>query len=125
MLTFNALGAADSVIVPVKLDAFSFDGMEFLLDQRAAVHTINGQDRLEGVLVTLWHNCGCNVQAEAELRSRGIRVFETHIRRSDKADESTWYCSPICEYSQYSAVAKDYRAFVAEFVREGGLNHGV
>lgn len=121
----SALGAANSVIVPVKLDAFSFDGMEFLLDQLAAVHKINGQARLEGVLVTLWHNCGCNIQAEAELRSRGIRIFETHIRRSDKADESTWYCSPICEYSQYSAVAKDYRAFVAEFVREGGLNHGV
>ena len=122
----SALGAADSVIVPVKLDAFSFDGMEFLLDQLAAVKKIKGQAPLKGgVLVTLWHNCACNVQAEAELRNRGLRVFETHIRRSDKADESTWYCSPICVYSQYSAVAKDYRAFVAEFVREGGLNHGV
>lgn len=121
----SALGAADSVIVPVKLDAFSVDGMEFLLDQLAAVHKINGQADLDGVLVTLWHNCGCNVQAEAELRSRGIRVFDTHIRRSDKADESTWFNSPICVYSQYSAVAKDYRAFVAEFVREGGLNNGI
>lgn len=119
-----ALTAADSVIVPVKLDAFSFDGMEFLLDQLAAVHKINGNVRLEGVLVTIWHNCDSNVQAEAQLRSRGIRVFGTHIRRSDKADESTWFRSPICEYSKYSACARDYRDFVAEFVKDGGLKNG-
>lgn len=119
-----ALLAADSVIVPVKLDAFSFAGMEFLLDQIARVYKLNRSARLEGVLVTLWHNCDCNVQAEATLRSWGIRVFETHIRRSDKADESTWYNSPICEYSKYSSTARDYRDFVAEFVRDGGLTNG-
>ena len=116
-----ALAAADGVIVPVKLDAFSVDGMEFLLDQLAAVHRINGNAKLEGVLVTLWHNCISNVQAEEHLRNRGIRVFETHIRRSDKADESTWYHTPLCDYSRYSSTAKDYRDFVAEFMKEGGL----
>ncbi len=121
----SALAAADGVIVPVKLDAFSVDGMEFLLDQLAAVHKINGRAKLEGVLVTLWHNAPCNVQGEAELRSRGIKVFGTHIRRSDKADESTWFHSPICEYSRYSSTARDYRDFVAEFVKEGGLKDGV
>ena len=112
------------MIVPVKLDAFSVDGMEFLLDQLTAVHKINGKAELAGVLVTLWHNAPCNVQGEAELRRRGIKVFETHIRRSDKADESTWFHSPICEYSKWSSTAKDYRDFVAEFVKEGGLKNG-
>ena len=120
----SALAAADGVIVPVKLDAFSVDGMEFLLDQLTAVHKINGKAELAGVLVTLWHNAPCNVQGEAELRRRGIKVFETHIRRSDKADESTWFHSPICEYSKWSSTAKDYRDFVAEFVKEGGLKDG-
>lgn len=120
----SALAAADGVIVPVKLDAFSVDGMSFLLDQLAAVHKINGKAKLEGVLVTLWHNAPCNVQGEAELRKRGIKVFDTHIRRSDKADESTWMRSPICDYSRYSSTARDYRDFVAEFVKEGGLNDG-
>jgi len=112
------------VIVPVKLDAFSVDGMEFLLDQLAAVQRINGKAALEGVLVTLWHNCISNVQAENELRNRGIKIFETHIRRSDKADESTWYHEPICDYSRYSSTARDYRDFVAEFVKCGGLKNG-
>ena len=121
----SALAAADGVIVPVKLDAFSVDGMEFLLGQLAAVHRINGRAKLEGVLVTLWHNAPCNVQGEAELRRRGIKVFDTHIRRSDKADESTWFHSPICDYSKYSSTARDYRDFVAEFVKEGGLTDGL
>lgn len=120
----SALAAADSVIVPVKMDAFSVSGMEFLLDQLAAVRKINGRAMLEGVLVTLWHNCDCNVQAEDELRDRGIRVFDTHIRRSDKADESTWYHEPICDYSRYSSTARDYRELVAEFVKNGGLQNG-
>ena len=120
----SALAAADDVIVPVKLDAFSVDGMEFLLDQLTAVHKINGNSNLAGVLVTLWHNAPHNVQGEDELRRRGIKVFQTHIRRSDKADESTWFHSPICEYSRYSSTARDYRDFVAEFVKEGGLKDG-
>ena len=116
-----ALAAADSVIIPVKLDAFSVDGMNFLIDQLKAVQQINGKAVMEGVLVTLWHNCDCNRQAEEYLRAQGIPVFETHIRRSDKADESTWYHSPICDYSRYSSTARDYRDFVAEYVKGGGL----
>ena len=58
------------------------------------------------------------------LRSKGIRVFDTHIRRSDMADESTVMRSPIREYSARCAAAQDYRDFVAEFVKTGGLNNG-
>ena len=103
-----ALRAADSVIVPVKMDAFS----------------VLGKAQLDGILVTIWHNCECNVQGEQELRSRGFRVFDQHIRRSDKTDESTWMRSPICEYSRTCSTARDYRNFVAEFVRDGGLHDG-
>ena len=119
-----ALRAADSVIVPVKMDAFSVLGMDFLLDQLAAVRRINGKAQLDGILVTIWHNCECNVQGEQELRNRGFRVFDQHIRRSDKTDESTWMRSPICEYSRTCSTARDYRNFVAEFVRDGGLRNG-
>lgn len=119
-----ALKAADSVIIPVKMDAFSVRGMEFLLDQISTVHRINNSARLEGVLVTIWHNCEICAQIEAKLRSSGIRVFDTHIRRSDMADESTVMRSPIREYSIRCAAAQDYRDFVAEFVKTGGLRNG-
>ena len=119
-----ALRAADSVIIPVKMDAFSVRGMEFLLNQITMVHRINGAARLEGVLVTIWHNCDVCAQLEAKLRSTGIRIFNTHIRRSDMADESTIAREPIREYSARCAAAQDYRDFVSEFVKTGGLHNG-
>ena len=120
-----ALAAADGVIIPVKLDAFSVRGMQFLLDQIRALHSVNGRCKVDGVLVTQWHNVDVIHQAEQLLRDKGVPVFSTHIRRTDKVDESTWYCEPLSVYSKYSSAGVDYRNFVAEWVRKGGLEHGV
>lgn len=120
-----ALAAADGVIIPVKLDAFSVRGMSFLIDQIRALHRVNGRCRVDGVLVTQWHNVDVIHQAEKMLRDKGVPVFSTHIRRTDKVDESTWYCEPLQVYSRYSSAGVDYRSFVAEWVRKGGLGDGV
>lgn len=120
-----ALAAADSVIIPVKLDAFSVRGMSFLMDQIRNLHRVNGRCKVEGVLVTQWHNVEVIHQAEQMLRDRGVPVFNTHIRRTDKVDESTWYCEPLQVYSKYSSAGTDYRNFVAELVRNGGLDDGI
>lgn len=120
-----ALYAADSVIIPVKLDAFSVRGMEFLLAQVRELHRINGKCKVDGCLVTQWHNVDVIRQAESMLRDKGVPVFSTHIRRSDKVDESTWYCEPLAVYSKYSSAGVDYRCFVSEWIQMGGLNDGV
>ena len=64
-------------------------------------------------------------QAEQVLREKGVPVFNTHIRRTDKVDESTWYCEPLQVYSRYSSAGVDYRNFVSEWIRKGGLGDGV
>ena len=120
-----ALAAADGVIIPVKLDAFSVRGMAFLLDQIRALHKVNGRCAVDGVLVTQWHNVDVIHQAEQVLREKGVPVFNTHIRRTDKVDESTWYCEPLQVYSRYSSAGVDYRNFVSEWIRKGGLGNGV
>lgn len=120
-----ALSAADSVIIPVKLDAFSVRGMSFLMKQIKNLHKVNGRCKVDGVLVTQWHNVEVIHQAEKMLRSKGVPVFGTHIRRTDKVDESTWYCEPLQVYSKYSSAGSDYRDFVAEMVRNGGLDDGI
>lgn len=119
----SALAAVDHVIIPVKLDAFSVRGMEFLMAQVRELHKINGRCVVDGVLITHWHNTPLVHQAEAMLRERGIPVFQTHIRRSDKVDESTWCCEPLSIYSKFSAAGVDYRTFVAEWV--GGISDGI
>ena len=120
-----ALAAADGVIIPVKLDAFSVRGMNFLMDQIRSLHRVNGRCKVDGVLVTQWHNVEVIQQAEKMLRDKGVPVFSTHVRRTDKVDESTWYCEPLQVYSKYSSAGVDYRTFVAEWVRKGGLGDGV
>ena len=115
-----ALSAVDSVIIPVKLDAFSVRGMEFLLAQIRELGRINKRCRVDGCLITQWHNAEVIHQAEAMLRARGVPVFETHIRRTDKVDESTWYAQPLEIYSRLSGAGIDYRKFVLEWLGKEG-----
>lgn len=120
-----ALSAADGVIIPVKLDAFSVRGMKFLMDQIKQLRRVNGRIKVDGVLLTQWHNVEHINQAERLLRDRGIPVFDTHIRRTDKVDESTWHCEPLQAYSQNSSAGIDYRRFVVEWIKKGGLGNGI
>lgn len=115
-----ALSAVGSVIIPVKLDAFSVRGMEFLLAQIRELGRINKRCRVDGCLITQWHNAEVIHQAEAMLRARGVPVFETHIRRTDKVDESTWYAQPLEIYSRLSGAGIDYRKFVLEWIGKEG-----
>ena len=58
------------------------------------------------------------MQGEAYLRSSGLPVFETYIRRTEaKVDESTFTRQPLCEYSPFCNAARDYRGFVEEYLR--------
>lgn len=120
-----ALSAADGVIIPVKLDAFSVRGMKFLMDQIKQLRRVNGRIKVDGVLVTHWHNVEHVNQAERILRDKGVPVFQTHIRRTDKVDESTWACEPLQAYSTYSSAGIDYRKFVDEWIDKGGLGDGI
>ncbi len=90
-----ALAAADEVIVPIKLDAFSVYGMAELLRQIRAMNRVNPRLTLAGVLITMWRNADVVNQAEWILRSpSGVTVFKTTIRRTDIVDESTFQREP-------------------------------
>jgi len=117
-----ALAAADEVIVPIKLDAFSVDGMAELLRQIAAMRKVNPRLTLAGVLITMWRNVDVVNQAEKVLRSSGVPVFKTAIRRTDIVDESTFQRQPLVVYSPRSAACVDYRRLAAEYLERG--EHG-
>lgn len=111
-----ALAAADEVIVPIKLDAFSVDGMAELLRQIAAMRKVNSCLTLAGVLITMWRNIDVVNQAEKVLRSGSFPVFQTVIRQTDRVDESTFQRQPLRVYSPRSAACVDYRALVREYL---------
>ena len=110
-----ALIAADDVIIPIKLDAFSLRGMGNLMRQIRNMKRINPRLRLAGCLPTMWYKDLQIVEAEEQLRAAGLPLFH-HIRRSDKVDKMTFQQDPLLISSPNSAAGVDYRRFVKEFV---------
>jgi chromosome partitioning protein len=110
-----ALLAADEVIVPIKLDAFSLRGMTNLLRQIDNMRRINPSLRLAGVLPTMWYRSAQNESAAETLAAHGFRVFPP-IRRTDKVDEMTFAQTPLLTSSPRSAAGVDYRRFVAVYL---------
>lgn len=111
-----ALVAADDVIIPIKLDAFSLRGMSNLMRQIKNMRRINPRLDLAGVLPTMWYKDPEIIAAESQLRKAGLHVFH-HIRRSNKVDAMTFAQDPLTNSSSHSAACVDYRRFVAEYVR--------
>ena len=110
-----ALVAADDVVIPIKLDAFSLRGMSNLLRQVQNMKAINPRLRVAGILPTMWYRDDQIKEAEQQLRSAGLPVFH-HIRRSDKVDRMTFRQEALLISSPNSAAGVDYRTFVAEYV---------
>lgn len=111
-----ALIAADDVIIPIKLDAFSLRGMGNLMRQIKNMRRINPRLRVAGLLPTMWYKDTQIQEAEQQLRAAGLSVFH-HIRRSDKVDKMTFQQEALLISSPNSAAGVDYRKFVAQYVR--------
>lgn len=114
-----ALVAADDVLIPIKLDAFSLRGMANLMRQIKNMRKINPRLKVAGILPTMWYNSPKIVAAEKQLREAGLRLF-SHIRRSDKVDDMTFEQEPLLVCSPNSAAGVDYRRFVREYVGGAG-----
>ena len=118
-----ALMAADDVVIPMLVDGFSLWGVTDLAAQINGIKSANPRIRVAGVLITQWHRCDAVQQGEALLRSLGVPVFRTVIRRTDKVPESTFDRTPIRGYSPRSAASLDYQAWVEEYLHEE-VQHG-
>jgi chromosome partitioning protein len=118
--TINALVASDYVMVPIKIDKYSMDGMEELADQiKETKEDLNPELKFLGWFTTQFVNNPVNVQGEEILRKQhDFPYFDTHIRRTEKVDESTFSSLPINVYSKRCGAAKDYLDLVEEFLRK-------
>lgn len=111
-----ALAASDEVVIPMLVDGFSAWGVRDMAAQLESLRRAGGNIRVAGVLIVQWHNADVVRQGEALIRSLGVPVFKTVIRRTDKVPESTWMQQPLDEYSPRSAAAQDYRCWVQEYL---------
>ncbi|GHU42249.1 chromosome partitioning protein ParA [Clostridia bacterium] len=116
--TINALVASQEVWIPIKIDNFAFDGLAELKEQIENIkEDFNPELSLYGCFVTSYQNNEVNRQGEAWLHEqKDYPVFHTHIRRTEKVDESTFANAPILEYSRRCGAARDYLSLVTEYL---------
>ena len=119
MCVINSLATSDYLIIPAKNDRFTYDGIDSLMNQLATVKEyFNPQIELLGTLITSYRRNDVNQQgAEWLKQAEKYRVFDSHIRWTDKMDESTFTAEPVMVHSPRCGAAKDYRAFVAELLK--------
>lgn len=116
-----ALLAADEVLIPIKLDAFSIRGLANLLRQIHNMREINPNLRLLGCLPTMWEGDNEDIKALEELGKAGLPVLYP-IRYTRKAKGMTYAQEPLLVTSPRSAAGVDYRRLVRELVKGGKSN---
>lgn len=128
-LTFNALGAASYLLVPVDSAPWALDTIHQLFELADDVRRyVNRRLRLLGVVVTKYqaHVTICQ-QVRHDARERWPDdLFQTTIRLSAKMVEAAYAGESILTWDRRSPVAEDYRALAREvearlLEREGRL----
>ena len=112
-----ALLAADEVIIPIKLDAFSLRGLANLSRQIHNMRQINPDLRIAGLLPVMWYESPENSKALATLRESLLHVFP-RIRRSTMVDAMTYRQAPLYITSPKSGACHDYKTFAGR-IAEG------
>lgn len=110
-----ALVAADDVLIPIKLDAFSLRGMSNLWRQVSNMQAINPALKVAGLLPTMYYKGQQLREARELLADSGWRIFPS-IRRSNKVDDMTFAQTALCICAPHSGAAVDYKRFVDSYL---------
>ena len=120
MLTVNALGAADGVLIPMQCEYYALEGLTALLDTVQRVkQVINPGLEIEGLLRTMYdpRNSLTN-EVSAQLSQHfGDRVYRTVIPRNIRLAEAPSFGMPVLAYDKQSKGAMAYLALAGEMLR--------
>ncbi|MCI8371284.1 MAG: ParA family protein [Lachnospiraceae bacterium] len=116
MNVINALVASNEVVIPVKLDNWSLDGLGLLTDQIRQITLLNPKECQIRLLITDYERTKTAEAAERWLREKsGLSVFQTKIRHSKATIDSTLYNKPLPEYSVRCGASRDYKNLILEY----------
>ena len=116
MISINALTASDYVLVPLKIDKFSLDGFEYLINSINSVkEEFNENLNLLGVFITMDRATKINREIKEELKGElGEKLFNQTIRDNIDVIKSTFESTPLIYFNNRANAAKDYKALVDE-----------
>ncbi len=117
LLTLNALGAANSIMIPLQAEYYALEGLSQLMGTVEFVrHTFNQKLEILGVFLTMYDN-RTNLSAQVLAEAKGYfkeLMFDTLVPRNIKLSESPSHGVPICIYDKDSAGAKAYHRLALE-----------
>ena len=125
-LTLNALGASDSVMIPLQCEFFALEGVSHLMNTIQLVQqNINPELKIEGVLLTMYDRRN----KLSELVDKDVRdcfgetVFNTVIPRNVRISEAPSHGKPVILYDLDCMGSQAYINLAAEFLtrNEGSL----
>lgn len=118
----NALGVADSIIIPAQADYYSLKGIGRLINNiKFARNSINYKLKVGGILLTRYQprrnlsRDTVEIIKDAE-NQLGTKLFDTKIRENVKTAEAPGCHKTVIEYAPTSTGADDYRDFYKEFM---------
>jgi chromosome partitioning protein len=119
LLTVNALGAADDLLVPIQCEYYALEGLGLLLrNARLIRENINPTLRLTGILLTMFDaRIRLADQVVAEVRAHfGPLVYDVVIPRAVRLAEAPGFGLPITLYDSASRAAAAYRTLAGEVI---------
>jgi len=122
-LTFNALRAADQVIVPIDMSAFTLMGVGKLLGMLELIKTKIGHDpRLNGLATLFDIRTTYSQSVLKEVKAFfGNQMFQTVIRLNVALKRAVSEGVSIIDFDKTSNGAKDYTALCYETLRLDGV----
>ena len=123
ILTTNALGASDSVLIPVQCEYFALEGIMQLINTiMLAQKKVNPNLEIEGVLLTML-TTNTNLGLEVVESIKGYfkeRVYDTIIPRLIRLAEAPSHGKPILEYEPRSRGTLAYLNLAKEVIEKNG-----
>ena len=117
LLSLNALGAADSILIPLQAEYYALEGLSALLHTVEFVkQTFNPNLSILGVFLTMFDS-RTNLSIQVEQEAAGYftnEMFKTKIPRNIKLSECPSHGLPICLYDPSSAGARAYHELTLE-----------
>lgn len=118
-LTFNALGAATGVIIPVQLGSLSVDGIGRMIEAyRNVKRKLNHDLTMRGLLIVMADERTKLARETSDfLRDTyDANMFQTRIRQCVKVGESQFQHQDIFDYAPDCTAAQDYDDFISELL---------
>jgi chromosome partitioning protein len=120
LITVNSLVAADTVLIPVQCEMFSFEGLSKLKNTITLVKNgYNPNLQVEGLLISMYDSRLrlANAIVEEVRNSSNDYVFETIIHRNSRVAEAPMQHVPVALYDATSKGATNFFNLADEFLK--------